>query len=174
MQHFSHRPWFGFGLIVVGAVLLLHQFHVLPISWHDVWWGAVCIVGCVLIVRGFAEKGKGMFLGVCAVGIGGYQLLEEYTSVYIPHYLVLPSLMILAGVGILFLYFTALNKWHLLVPSLLLIGLGCLIIFAEEGYLDRWELIDLLRTWWPAALVLFGAAMLLNQLRQNRREKPSQ
>ena len=115
-----------------------------------------------------------MFLGVCAVGIGGYQLLEEYTSVYVPHYLVLPSLMILAGVGILFLYFTALNKWHLLVPSLLLIGLGCLIIFAEEGYLDRWELIDLLRTWWPAALVLFGAAMLLNQLRQNRREKTSQ
>lgn len=174
MQRSSGRPWFGIGLIAVGAALLLHQFHMLPISWHDVWWGAIFVLGCYLIAKAFVTKGKGMVAGVLAAGIGGYNILTEYTSLYIPHYLVLPSLLILVGVGILLVYFTALSKWHLLVPSLLLIGLGTLIIYSEQGYLDRWELIDFIRTWWPAALVLFGAAMLVNQLRQNRRESTNQ
>ncbi|HTX99191.1 MAG TPA: DUF5668 domain-containing protein [Bacteroidota bacterium] len=162
METIARRPWLGIGLIAVGVVLLLHQLRVIPIDWRDVWWAAVCIVGVWLIVRGFTNKGKGMFWGVVAAGVGGYKLLMWHTSVYIPNYLAIPSLMILAGVGILFVYFTQLDRWHLLVPSLLLIGLGGLIVVAEEGYIDRWTVIDFLRTWWPASLVLFGTAMLLN------------
>ncbi len=174
MQPFSRRPWLGIGMIAIGAVLLLHQLHVLPIAWREVWWAAVCIGGASLMVKGFTSKGKGMFLGVCAVGIGGYKLLSTYTFLYIPSFLIVPSLMILAGVGILFVYFTALNRWHLLVPSLLLISLGAVIVVAEEGYIDRWAVIDFLRTWWPVSLVLFGVAMLLNQLKANRHEDASQ
>ncbi len=165
MKTYAHRPWLGIGLIALGVALLLHQLRVLPIEWREVWWGAVCVAGVWLIVKGFTNQGKGMFLGVCAVGIGGYKLLSNFTTLYIPSYLVVPSLMILAGVGILFVYFTTLSRWHLLVPSLLLIGLGGLIVIAEQGYIDRWAVIDFLRTWWPASLVLFGTAMLLNQIR---------
>ena len=166
MQHLSRRPWLGIGLIALGAILLLHQFHIVPIDLNTAWWVAVCGAGIYLIIRGFPNQGRGVFPGVCAMGIGGYELLKNYTSVYIPSYLVMPSLMILAGVGILFVYFSCLSRWHLLVPSLLLIGLGSLIVVAEEGYVDRWALIDFLRTWWPASLVLFGTALLLNQMRQ--------
>ncbi len=166
MSTVSRRPWLGIGLIAVGAVLLLHQLHLLPIAWREVWWAAVCVVGAYLVIKGFSSKGKGMIPGVFAVGVGGYKLLSTYfDAVYIPSYLVLPSLMILVGVGILFVYFTDLGRWHLLVPSLLLIGLGALISVAEMGYIDRWAVIDFLRTWWPAALVLFGTAIILNSLR---------
>ncbi len=168
MQNAYRRPWLGIGLVLLGGLLLLHQFRLFTIDWHDVFWLAVCVAGVTLIVRGFPRQGRGAFLGVCAAGVGGYELLKSYGYVWIPSYLVLPALMILAGVGILVVYFSNLHRWHLLVPSFLLFGLGALIFAAEQGYIDRWALIDFLHKWWPASLVLFGTAILLNELKQRR------
>ncbi|MGA9117989.1 MAG: DUF5668 domain-containing protein [Bacteroidota bacterium] len=167
MQRPHRYPWLGIGLIAFGVILLLQQLNVFDLRWHDTFWAIVFLGGIFLVVRGFTNQGGGVFLGVCAVAIGGYRLLAMHSDIFIPSYLYFPSLLVLAGVGILAVYATRPRQWHLLVPSVILMSLGGLIIMSEEGYFNRWELIDFIRIWWPAALVLFGTAMILNQGRKN-------
>ena len=71
--------------------------------------------------------------------------------------------MILAGAGIMLTFAARPKNWHLLVPAFILMGLGTVMAMAEEGFFDRWEVIDWIRTWWPVGLILFGLAMLLNR-----------
>jgi hypothetical protein len=167
-MHTQQRlPWLGIGLIAVGVFLLLKQIGVFRVYWYDILWVVLSVGGVLLIVRGLVQHGRGVFLGVCLAAIGGYKLMLAYTDFYIPSYLIFPSLLILAGVGVLLVYVARPRDWHLLIPSVLLLGLGGLMIMAEEGYFSRWELVDFLRTWWPAALVLFGTGLLLNRRRDH-------
>ena len=53
----------------------------------------------------------------------------------------------------------------------LLLGTGSVTICAEIGILERWEIVDTIHMWWPAALILFGGALLLNS-KDTRTEQP--
>lgn len=155
----------GISLIVLGALLLLHQLHYVGISKLAIFWGVLVALGLYKVVAGFTRNGQGAWFGTMLVGVGGYYLLDEYSIFYLPSYLHLPAFVVLIGAGIFMSFLASPRRWHLLVPSLLLIGLGTVMILSEQGYFDRWEVIDAIRMWWPVALILFGAALLLNRNR---------
>jgi hypothetical protein len=162
------RSLLGVGLIAAGALLLLSRMHVLHFDWHVLFWTALTMLGLYRLVTGFLQKGRGVFFGTVVTAVGAYELLKACDAAYIPPYLVMPGLLILAGVGLLLAFAAAPRRWHLLVPSVILIGIGTVALLAEEGYFSRWEVVDALRTWWPVGLILFGAAVLLNR----RQERP--
>jgi len=166
------RSLIGVGLIAAGVLLLVARLHLLYFDWRVLFWGAVALAGIYRLVTGFLQHGRGVFLGTVLTALGVYQVMRQYDAVYIPGYLLMPWLLILAGTGVLLTFLAAPRRWHLLVPALFFTGLGSAIILAEEGYFDRWELIDLLRMWWPAALVLFGVALLLNRSTGQERVGP--
>ncbi len=164
MDHaLQKRSLVGVGLIAAGALLLLGRLHLMHIDWPTLLWGGLALLGVYRVVLGFTQKGRGVFIGTAAAAVGTYALLRESGAFFIPHELVLPSMILLAGLGIFLTFLAAPQRWHLLVPALLLLALGGALVLAEEGYLDAWEVLDLLRIWWPLALVLFGIALLLNR-----------
>ena len=165
----SRRSWFGVGLVVIGALLLLSRMDLLTLDGRTLLWGAVMVLGLYRLVVGFMEGGRGVFLGAAVAAVGGYQLLRHYHAAYIPPYLMIPSIMVLAGAAIFLSFMASPRRWHLLIPSVVLAGFGTLMILAEEGALDRWDVIDFVHTWWPAALVLFGAALLLSRWTELRK-----
>ena len=162
-HHGSKRSLIGVGLIVAGAFMLLARIHVLYFNWHILFWAVVALLGLYKLVDGFLHHGRGVFFGTGVAAVGTYEVLKHYEFVYIPSYLVFPSLIILAGVGFLLTFAAVPRRWHLIIPSVTLIGLGAVLLLAEEGYFSRWEVIDSVHTWWPAALILFGVALLLNR-----------
>lgn len=157
-------PWFGIGLIVVGAAMLLHRLGVVDFGWHAALWGIVALFGAFKLVMAFTTRRSGAaFWGTVLLMLGGYQMLEELGMVYISSYLLFPWTVVLVGVGFLMMFAVQPRNWHVLVPSVVFMGAGALMVLAELGYFDRWDVVDAFRQYWPIALILFGITLLLNR-----------
>ena len=157
-------PWFGVGLIVVGAVMLLHRLGMVSFSWHAALWGALALFGAFKLVTAFTTGRSGAaFWGTALLGLGGYQLLEALDAVYISSYLLFPWTVVLVGVGFLMMFAVRPREWHVIVPALFFVATGSIMILAEMGYFDRWDVVEAIRQYWPIALILFGVTLLLNK-----------
>jgi hypothetical protein len=153
----------GTGLIAVGALLLLRQMHFVNVEWHILFWAAIAALGIYRLVLGFMRNGEGMFFGTIVTAVGIYEVLRLSDLLYIPEYLLPATILALAGAGFLMTFFAAPRRWHLAIPGCILIGIGILMLLTEEGYFNRWEVIDFVHDWWPLALILFGVALILNR-----------
>jgi hypothetical protein len=156
--------WFGVGLVFIGLALLLRKLNVVAMDWPVILWAIVTVVGGAKIVQGYSARAHGMaFWGTLLFLVGGYNLLWNIDVLVIRHGLVIPALFLAIGVSFLVMYTVTPKDWHLLVPALVFAGLGAVMGLAEMGYLYRWDVEDAVRTYWPAALILFGASLLLSR-----------
>ncbi len=157
-------PWFGVGLIVVGAAMLLHRLGVVDFGWHAALWGIVALFGAFKLVTAFTTGRSGAaFWGTVLLVLGGYQMLEDLGVAYVSSYLLFPWTVVLVGVGFLMMFAVKPRNWHVLVPSVVFLGSGTLMVLSEMGYFDRWDVLDAFRQYWPIALILFGITLLLNR-----------
>ena len=163
-------PFFAVLLILVGTLMLLERVDYLEFGWMSILWSALALLGVVKLVRGFRNpSGEGIVWGTVFFFVGTYQLLSEGGVFDLPSGTPFPALLAVIGFEFLLALIRKPREWHLVVPAVILIGLGSAMILAEMGILERWEVIEGIHAWWPAALVLFGAALLLNSggVRQN-------
>ncbi len=157
-------PWFGVGLIVVGAAMLLHRLGIVNFGWHAALWGIVALFGAYKLITAFTTGRSGAaFWGTVLLVIGGYQALEETGLVYISSYLLFPWTVLLVGAGFLMMFAVRPRNWHVIVPAVFFMGTGIVMVLAEMGYFDRWEVVEAMRQYWPIALILFGITLLLNR-----------
>ncbi len=157
-------PWFGIALIVIGGAMLLYRLHVVMFGWHTAFWGIVAIFGAYKLVTAFASgRTGGAFWGTVLFVIGGYQTLEDLGLAYVSTYLLFPWTVVLVGVGFLMMFAVKPRNWHVIVPAVFFMGTGALMVLSELGYLDRWDVVEVLRQYWPIALIVFGVTLLLNR-----------
>ncbi len=156
-------PLFPVLLIVVGAGLLLDRTGALPFGWWTIFWTVVAIVGMYKMVLAFRNPAQGrMVWGTILFFLGLYCVMEDSGVLMLPGGTQFPALLAVVGLGFLLALARQPGQWHLAIPAAALLGAGALMIGAEWNYLPRWMVLDLIRQWWPAALVLLGAALLLN------------
>lgn len=156
--------WFGAALILVGGVLLLHRLGVVSVGWHLAVWGVIALIGAVKLVNGFSLKQRGnAFWGTGFFLIGLYNVLAELGIYELRSFLIAPALVLTLGAAFLVMYLVVPRDWHVLVPTAFFLGLGTLMVMVEMGYLYQWDVEDIVRTYWPIGLILFGAALLLNR-----------
>ena len=164
MTHPAHRQpiFWGGVLIVLGTVLLLHKLELLPFSWWVLIWGGVAAAALFMIVRRFREHGEGVFWWVLVFCFALYKLVGTANWLYLPSWYGLPLMLI--AVGIAFATTVALRPrdWHLVVPAALFLFVGGGILMAEMGTLEDEVVRSAIRSYWPFALIAFGAALLLN------------
>jgi hypothetical protein len=157
-------PWFGVALIVVGSALLLHRMGVMTFGWHTAFWGIVALFGAFKLATSFTTGRAGSaFWGTVFLVAGGYQMLEDMNIAYVSSYLLFPWTVVLVGVGFLMMFAVRPRNWHVLVPAAVFIGAGALMVLSEMGYMNRWDVVDAFRQYWPIALILFGITLLLNR-----------
>lgn len=150
-------------LIIVGAALLLDRTGVLAFGWWTVFWAVVALLGMYRMVQAFRTPSRGrMVWGTILFFVGLYCVLEDLGALILPGGMLFPALLAVVGLGFLLALLRQPREWHLAVPAVALLGTGALMLCAELNYLPRWLVVDLIRQWWPAALVLLGAALLLN------------
>lgn len=168
VRHF----WFPVLLILVGAGMLLHRLHVMWVGWPAVLWMLVTVGGGVKLYNGLALKSRGgVFWGLFWFVLGGACLLRSFDVVWLDPGVAVSGLFLVSGAGLLLAFLVSRRDWYLLVPAVCFLLVGGAILSTELGMSATWEVAPVVNRWWPAGLVLFGAALLLNSLWPARRQE---
>lgn len=167
-----HISWFGIALIVIGVGLLISKLHILEIEFSTIFWPLLMLLGIVSVGRGFSgSRGGKIFWGTVLFLYSLYFLLRSLDLLE-PHDSLFFSVGLLVfGFAFLMLFVNNFREWYYLIPAFILCGMGSVFLFSEYGFLDAWDVWDLARLYWPAALILFGLAMLLRH--RSRQASPS-
>lgn len=74
-QHHARRTW-GIIAIVIGAVLMLNVFHILPLKLWDLVWSWQMLLIVVGLVSLLNNESK--FLGVALISVGVFFLIDDF------------------------------------------------------------------------------------------------
>jgi|GEM_PF-1109704 len=156
-------------LIFFGAAMLLHRLHVFWAGWAPVLWLSVAAGGGLMLYNGFVRHSRGgAFWGFFWFVIGGACLLRACDVVWLDPGIVVGGLLLVSGAGLILMYFVSRRDWHLLVPAACLLLVGGAVLSTELGWFPAWEVAPVVNRWWPAGLVLSGAALILNTALSSR------
>jgi len=152
----------GLFLIAFGALILMKKFHVLSFHTSEVIWPLVALLGLFVTGRGLVDRRKGKIIGGTVLFLYSiFFLVRSMDRYMVPIDMIVPASFLIFGIVFLMLFVNRPSDWYHLIPALLLLTVGASIMMTEYGYWYGWEIRDALRTWWPAALVLFGLGMIL-------------
>jgi hypothetical protein len=141
--------------------MLLDRLDVIRFGWQPVFWTLTAAFGIAKAVDGFGRKKSGrVFWGAILFLFGTYNLLHDLDVVELRSYWVLPAMLVIVGLSFLMMYISAPKEWHLLIPAILILGIGVVMIMTECGYFHRYDVFEAVRMYWPVGLILFGGAMV--------------
>ncbi len=154
----------GIFLIAFGALLLLRKFDVIDLQVREVIWPSLALFGLIVAGRGLFDGVKWkVFWGTVLFLYSIFFFVRSLDRYDIPFQMVFPATFLVFGVVFVMLFVNRPAEWYFLVPALLLLGVGASMMLTEYGYWYGWELRDAISRWWPLALVLMGAGMLLRR-----------
>jgi hypothetical protein len=153
---------FGLFLVVFGVLLLLRKTGVVDLHAGEVIWPVFTLFGLILAGRGLADGKRGKIVGGTVLFLYSiFFLVRSIGGHDLPFQMVIPSTFIIFGIVFVMLFVNRPAEWYFMVPGLLLLLVGASFLMTEYGFWYGWEVRDAIATWWPAALVLMGAGMLL-------------
>jgi len=161
--HGVRMSWFPIALIIVGLALLAQRFHAFWAPWPAVFWLLVAVWGGIKLYNGIVWRSRGRIVwGTIWLVAGCLFLLHAEEAVFLSPGIVVGGLFIACGAGLLAAFARSLHDWYLVVPALCCLLLGGGILATETGWLPEQAVVPVVNTWWPAGLILFGAALLLH------------
>ena len=153
--------WFPLALIIVGVVLLLKRFHVVWVDWQAVFWLLLACAGGVELINGIARRSRGKIVwGTIWVAVGGMCFLHAEDALALSPGILVGGIFLASGAGFLAALARNLRDWYLAVPGVCCLLLGVAIVATDTGWLPEQAVVPLVSTWWPAGLILFGAALV--------------
>jgi len=157
--------WFPFALIIVGAALLLERFHLVRVGWPAVFWLLLAAAGGVELFNGIARRSRWKTVwGTIWLAVGGMFFLNAEEVIALSPGIVVGGIFLACGAGFIAALARNLRDWYLAVPGICSLLLGGAIFATETGWLPEQAVVPVVNTWWPAALILFGAALLVHAL----------
>jgi hypothetical protein len=163
-QQINKLPIFGIILVVVGTGLLLRQMDILRIDGKSMLLFGFIAYGAAMIIRSFLMNiRQSLFLGSVCFFLGILSLLGQYEWIEPTAYVMVPGALISFGLSFLMLFLFNFKDFHLLLPSVIFIGLGVAFMMTEIGYLYPSDVKEAISRFWPVALILFGILMLFRR-----------
>ena len=160
--------WFGIILIFIGVLLLLNETEIIDLEWFDVVFYSFIVIGLLKISNGWSRADKrGILGGTFFLTFG---LLMELIS---NHYLISDDEFVLAifslSLALANLVYFAFrhDRWNNLTWAVIFGVVGGLFLIAYIGYYPRWYIYEVLETYWPVVIILFGVIILLRGLRKH-------
>jgi hypothetical protein len=159
----SRAVFGGIVLILAGAAMLASRLGLFRPGFWAFFWLAAAVAGFFLLVRGFRQKGgRGkIFWGVLLLAFGTFQFLDRTRLIYPDSGYVVAGTFAVLGVAFLAASSVRPSSLPMVVVGVAGLVLGGGVLLAEIEALNQWDVKDAIATWWPAALVLFGASMLV-------------
>jgi len=158
----SRFSWFGAALIAIGATMLLERLDVIDFGWGLVAWCVLAGFGGFKVADGFMRNARGsVFWGTVLLLVGLFNVLRYFDVIAFRSYLVFPMILIAVGLGFLLMYIISPKGWHVAILAGIFLGVGSVILIGELGYIDRWEVMHAVRSYWPVAPIVIGVSLLL-------------
>lgn len=162
-------PFFAVALILVGIVLLLDRLEVVRIGFHMAFWSLVMLFGLVQAVQGFSRDRRGRVFGGTVLFLYGLFFLLRFSDyVDVRAGMFFPATFLIIGIALLMVFLNNYREWELLIPAFLMCSIGVAFVLSDFGYLDRYEVWEAVRLYWPLGLVLVGIALLLRRKLQTQ------
>lgn len=163
-NQFSRIPILGIFLVVLGTGLLLNQLNVVNIDGKTLLLFGLVAYGGAMVIRSFTLNiRQSLFLGSLCFYSGLLLLLGKYDLVESSAYIYVPGFLIVFGMAFLMLFIYNIRDVHLLVPAFIFIAIGVAFMMTEIGYWYVSDVKDVIRMYWPLALILFGGLLLLKR-----------
>ena len=163
-QGIMRIPIFGIIVVTFGVVLLLRQIHLISIDGYSIVLFGVLVYGGAMIIRSYSLNvrqslyfGSLCFYSALVLLLGKYDVIEQSPYVYVPAFL------IVFGLSFVMLFIFNMRDFHLLVPSVIFIGLGVAFMMTEIGYWYVGDVKEAISMYWPVALIVFGGLMLVRK-----------
>ena len=166
-------PWLGIVLILFGAALLVKKLGYVDVSFHELFWPFVMLMGLVGVGRGFARGRRAkIFFGTLAFLYAVYFFLNGLDRFDISGHLMVGASFLIFGIAFFMVWLNDLRDWYFLIPAILSGGVGSALFVSELGYMSQWDVLDAVRIYWPLALILFGLGMVLRRRIQHTPTEP--
>lgn len=160
-QRFS---WFGAMLIVLGAALLLKHLQIINVHFAQIFNALLILWGIVMVGRGFAQNRKGRVFAGTLVFLWGVLFMIGSLDQYNFRASLFPAAaFLILGVGFFMMFLCDARDWFLLLPMLILGGIGTTFLLGDYGYWSMWDVWWNIHRYWPALLILFGLALMLRR-----------
>lgn len=151
-------------LVLIGVALLLKQMHILDVNWKNLVWIALALYGGATVTRSFWYNVRHkIFWGSLCFFTGILFALREFGLVYGSAPMFLPAVLVIFGLSFLVLFVFNVRDWHVLIPSVLFVGLGAALMLTELKMLYAEQVWLVVRNYWPVVLILTGGAMVLRK-----------
>ncbi len=161
-------------LITTGVFLLLNQFNMLHLTRAQWAMTGSATLGIFLLRRAFlSEQYKGLLGGVFFAGTAIGLFLMDNGILPISNQTGFGMLLLSLGVAnLLYFIFTRLHTSSI-VFGLIYSGAGSVMMLSYYQYIDWWNVADMVELYWPALLILFGAALLIDGIRRQKKRPAS-
>lgn len=162
----------GLVLIILGGLLLLNQFQLVRLSGKNIIALFSVLLGILMIKKAFSRPERKGLLGGSFFVIWGVLLAAfSYNAYPLGRTLFLGNLFLSLGLAnLIYFIFSGVTKSIHLFTFALFTGLGGSMVAAFYGKLNVWKLEDILSTYWPVVLILFGAFILVDSYRNRHKE----
>jgi hypothetical protein len=169
-QRFS---WFGAALIVLGGALLLKHLQIINVHFGQILTSLLALWGIVMVARGFSSNRKGVVFGGTVAFLWGILFLIDSIDRYDIHASLYPAAaFLILGVGFFMMFLCDSRDWFLLIPMLILGGIGTTFIMGNYGYWSMWDVWWNVHRYWPALLIIFGLGLLFRRRPTNYMPPP--
>ncbi len=157
-------PWNGIILILLGTALLIHQTGLINIRFFQIIWIALALWGFIITLRGFATNSKGkIFWGTVLFLSGVSFIIHSFDLIEMPHRIFLPAVFIIFGFAFLMMFLDNFREFSSFLLSIIFFVIGSLLILAEIGYLNRWDVVYYIKNYWPVILIILGVGLILKR-----------
>lgn len=156
--------WFGAALVLFGAALLLHKLHFINVSFWNIFWGFLVLLGLSGVVQGFSKNRRGqVFWSSVGFLYGIFFLLRSIDRFDIGYDMFFPASFLIFGIAFFMMFLNNFHDWHLLIPSVFLCGIGTAFLLSELGYFYYWDVYDAVHRYWPVVIIAIGLALMLRR-----------
>jgi hypothetical protein len=159
----QRRLLVGWVIIILGALILLHQLNLFSFNRAASLALASLFLGLVLFIRGLSHPlHKGIlsgsffiFLGL-AIGAMRLQLIFPNDSIAIA------AILISLGLAHLVYFIVVKTQLSNLIFGLVMIACGGVLLLYAYDFLSYWDLRAIARQYWPVLIILTGLGILID------------
>ena len=166
-QHnFNRFPIIGLVLVLLGVALLLNQMDVIHIGGWALLWLGLLIYGAAVVIRSFINNDRSkVFFGTLCFLVGILFFLHMEKIVHGSFSIYFPAFIVIVGLAFFMLFVFNVKDWHLLIPSIIFLGLGAALMLTHLGYWYSRDVWHTVGSYWPLLLILIGGTMLVKRWR---------
>lgn len=154
----------GIVLIGVGLIILLNKLGVLHLSLKKIASIIFVTYGAYLGYSGFGlGSNRKVFWGSIFFFFGIYLFIDSFELLNPEIHFFWPVVLIATGLSFLMSFVNRPRDYALLLPAVMLIGIGTLFLLTDIGIIYSFEFWENFEKFWPILLIILGLYFILKR-----------